>query len=335
VTHGGIVLDLVERLGAVAAGATVELPLRPGEADTVRAWCERAGNELVSATSDRAVVRRGRPSTLADALADLPVGQRPGARLWLYTNFDCNLACDYCCASSSPKAPRRAIGVDRTRRLIEEGVDAGVREVFLTGGEPFLLPDLDRLVQACVSRLPTTMLTNGMLFRGTRLAMLRRMPRDGLTLQISLDSDTPDLHDRHRGRGTWQRAFDGIGIARAEGFRVRVAATVTPAEAAAGAQAAFHAMLDAMGIPRRDQVVRPLAQRGFATDGLELTVETLLPEVTVTADGIYWHPVGADHLDQLVTRDLFPLRMAIDEITRRFVEYRRALSAGAETFPCA
>jgi pyruvate-formate lyase-activating enzyme len=328
-----VVLDLVERLSTVAVGTTVELPLRPGEADVVAAWCARSGNELVSATPDRAVVRRGRPAT--EAFSDrLPPEQQPGARLWLYTNFDCNLACDYCCARSSPKAPRRALGVDRLRRLVTEAADAGVREVFLTGGEPFLLPDLDVIVHACVDRLPTTLLTNGMLFRGTRLAMLRRMPRDGLTLQISLDSATPELHDRHRGTGSWQRAVDGIGIARVEGFRVRVAATVAPHEVDARTQAALHNRLDDMGIPREDQLVRPVAQRGFATEGLNLTVDTLLPEITVTADGVYWHPVGADHLDQLVTRDLFPLRATIDEVRRRFADYRYTVSAGAERFPC-
>ena len=329
-----VVLDLVERLGAVAAGATVDIPLAPGDADIVAAWCARTGNELLTATQGHAVVRRGRSPT-ADPVAGLPPDQRPGARLWLYTNFDCNLACDYCCARSSPKAPRRGIGVDRTGQLVAEAADAGVREVFLTGGEPFLLPDLDLVVHACVDRMPTTLLTNGMLFRGARLAMLRRMPRDGFTLQISLDSATPDLHDRHRGAGTWQRALAGIGIARAEGFRVRVAATIDPAEADATAQAAFHHKLDQLGIPRDDQVVRPVARRGFATDGLALTVETLLPEITVTADGIYWHPVAADHPDQLVTHELFPLRAAIDEVQRRFTEYRRTVTSGAETFPCA
>ncbi len=329
-----VVLDLVERIGAVSVGTIVEVPLQPGEADTVAAWCARSGNELVSATEDRAVVRRGRPATEA-FFYDVPPEQRPGARLWLYTNFDCNLACDCCCARSSPKAPRRAIGVDRICRLVAEAADAGVREVFLTGGEPFLLPDLDVVVHTCVDRLPTTLLTNGMLFRGTRLAMLRRMPRDGFTLQISLDSATADMHDRHRGAGTWQRAIDGIGIARAEGFRVRVAATVAPHEANTDAQAAFHQKLDGMGIRREDQVVRPVAQRGFATDGLALTVDTLLPEVTVTADGIYWHPVGADHDDQLVTHELFPLRTAIDEVQRRFTEYRLTAAVGAQRFPCA
>ena len=62
---------------------------------------------------------------------------------------------------------------------------------------------------------------------GRRLEMLRALPRDRVTLQISLDSPTPERHDRHRGEGTWARAWKGIERARAEGFRVRLAATVS------------------------------------------------------------------------------------------------------------
>ncbi|HZG89011.1 MAG TPA: radical SAM protein, partial [Pseudonocardia sp.] len=93
--------------------------------------------------------------------------------------------------------------------------------------------------------------------------------------------------------------------------------------------------LDALGIARDDQVIRALARRGVAETGLELTVESLIPEVTVTADGVYWHPVSADHDDQLVTRELFPLRDAIDEVRRRFVELRVRADAAAQWFPCA
>jgi len=321
-----LVLDLVERVGAAATGSTVELPIAPGQAATVAAWCARTGNELVVADDVRVVVRRGRAAAVVDSF---------GARLWLYTNFDCNLACDYCCARSSPRTPRRALGLDRIGRLVAEGVDAGVREVLLTGGEPFLLTDLDQIVAVCVARAPTTLLTNGMLFRGSRLAMLRRMPRDGLALQISLDSATPERHDRHRGAGSWRRAYDGIVTARAEGFRVRVAATVTPSDLDTGGEAALHALLDRLEIPAEDRVVRPVARRGAAEDGVTVTVETLVPEVTVTADGVYWHPVGADHPDQLVTTRLFPLAAALDEVRARFAAYRRDMATAAQRFPCS
>lgn len=330
-----VVLDLVERMSAAAAGEHVDVPISAADTDLVTAWCARTGNELVSVRDGVAVVRRGPAPSAENLLGEVPADRRPGARLWLYTNFDCNLACDYCCARSSPRALRRALGVDRVQRLVAEGADAGVEEVFLTGGEPFLLLDLDKIVTGCVDRLPTTMLTNGMLFRGTRLKMLRRMPRAGLALQISVDSATPELHDLHRGAGSWQRAMDGVQTAMAEGFRVRVAATVTAGETSTADVEAFHGLLDTLGVPREDQVVRPVAKRGFADDGVALTVESLVPEVTVTADGVYWHPVGADHEDQLVTREIFPLGEAITEVQRRFTEHRRAALASAQQFPCA
>ena len=138
-----LVLDLVERLSAVANGATVTVPVGDGDADmlaeTVAAWCARTGNELIAVWDQRATVRRGRAR---DALAELPADQRPGTRLWMYTNFDCNLACDYCCVRSSPQSARRALGIDRIRRLAAEAVDAGVTELLLTGASRSCSPIL-------------------------------------------------------------------------------------------------------------------------------------------------------------------------------------------------
>jgi len=329
-----LVLDLVERIGALPLGQTVAIPLggtgRDQDSALVAAWCARSGNELVEVRDGIATVRRGRNP---DPFADLAPDQIPGTRLWIYTNFDCNLACDYCCVRSSPQAARRALGADRVRRLAAEAVDAGVSELILTGGEPFLLADLDELVAACTAALPTTLLTNAMLLRGRRLDMLRRMDRDRLVLQISLDSSTPDLHDRHRGARSWERAVAGVRIAQAEGFRVRVAATLEPERFAE--LEPFRVFLDDLGIDRSDQVIRALAHRGAADTGLELTVESLIPEITITADGVYWHPVSADHDDQLVTRELFPLRDAIDEVRRRFAHHRTRAEAAAQWFPCA
>jgi uncharacterized Fe-S cluster-containing radical SAM superfamily protein len=328
---GAVILDLVERLGAVADGDTVTLPLHTAdEAAAARAWCERSGNTLVRADGSEIVVRRGRP---VDPMLGLPAPRRPGTRLWIYTNFDCNLACDYCCVRSSPQTPRRALGVDRVRRLAAEAAAAGVAELLLTGGEPFLLPDLGETVAACAALLPTTLLTNGMLFRGRRLDTLRSLPRGRVRLQISLDSATPDRHDAHRGQGTWARALAGIGTALAEGFTVRVAATLVGTDAAEERE--LRAFLTGLGIAEEDQILRPLARRGFAEEGLVLTTGTLVPEVTVTADGVYWHPVGADDADQLVTGELFPLAPAIARVQDMFRAEQAGTAARARAFPCA
>jgi pyruvate-formate lyase-activating enzyme len=326
-----VILDLVKRLGAVAEGDTVTVPLRsPEDLAAARDWCARSGNTLVRGDGAEVVVRRGRSQ---DPVLELAAARRPGTRLWIYTNFDCNLACDYCCVRSSPHAERRALGPDRIRRLVAEAADAGVMELLLTGGEPFLLPALGEIVAACAARLPTTLLTNGMLFRGRRLETLRAMNRNRLRLQISLDSATPDRHDAHRGHGTWARALAGIRLALAEGFTVRVAATLVSPDPEEERE--LRGFLTGLGVAAEDQILRPLAQRGMADTGLVLTVESLVPEVTVTADGVYWHPVGADDADQLVTTRLFPLAPAIAEIQQRFREQLRTADARARAFPCA
>jgi sulfatase maturation enzyme AslB (radical SAM superfamily) len=153
-----MVLDLVERLGSMPRGAVATFDIGSGDAEVVAAWCEHSGNELVNLSGESASVRRGRSE---NPLAGIAIDQLLGTRLWMYTHFDCNLACDYCCVRASPQTARRALGVDRGAQLAREAVRAGVQELILTGGEPFLLPDIDKVVESCTSQLRTTFLTNG------------------------------------------------------------------------------------------------------------------------------------------------------------------------------
>ena len=301
----------------------------PRLSEDLAIWCRFTRNTLVETTKQanrtRWVIRCGEAPAESDA--DRPVG----SRLWLYTNFDCNLRCDYCCVRSSPKAPRRALGLERIRQIAKEAAELGVKEIFVTGGEPFLLPNIDEPLSVCAAAAPTTVLTNGMLLVGRRLEMLRTLPRDRIILQISLDSPTPELHDRHRGKGTWARALRGIENARSAGFRVRLAATVsTDADADA-----FSRFLDDRDVAIEDRVIRRIALRGFASDGVALARADLVPEITITADGVYWHPVGAEDEDLLVSRDIFPLAEAFTVVRRAFdqeMDHGRRL---AKIFNCA
>src|SRR5205085_6628012 len=103
-------------------------------------WCRFTGNALVEYTVEKA---RGRWVIRCGTVPVPAEGHRPvGGRLWLYTNFDCNLRCDYCCVRSSPTAPRRELGLGRVQRIAREAAELGVQEIFVTGGEPFLLEDI-------------------------------------------------------------------------------------------------------------------------------------------------------------------------------------------------
>src|SRR5437762_11927843 len=90
-------------------------------------------------------------------------------KLWIYTNYDCNLKCSYCVAKSGPNVPRRALGLANVKRLVEDAVALGFDHVFFTGGEPFLLNDIYKMLAYTSARVKTTVLTNAILIRGRRL----------------------------------------------------------------------------------------------------------------------------------------------------------------------
>jgi uncharacterized Fe-S cluster-containing radical SAM superfamily protein len=326
----GLLPELIAVLDRSRAGDLVAVVAdQEAVGPELETWCRFTGNPLVEATIEKG---RARWVFRCGAAPDSPADNRPvGSRLWLYTNFDCNLHCDYCCVRSSPSVPRRELGLARVQRITREAAELGVKEIFVTGGEPFLLEDIGEILFCCAAAAPTTVLTNGMLFAGRRVESLRALPRDRIVLQISVDSATPERHDLHRGPGTWSRARQGIQRARAEGLRVRLAATVsTDAEAEE-----FRRFLDQEKIAAEDRVIRRIALRGAAGEGVALSRADLVPEVTITAEGVYWHPVGAEDADLLVTQDIFPLSEAFAAVRRAFDREGEHANKLARIFNCS
>ncbi|MBV8993642.1 MAG: metallophosphoesterase family protein [Pseudonocardiales bacterium] len=215
------------------------------------------------------------------------------SRLWVYTNFHCNLACSYCSVASSPQARRRSLGLRRFRELVDEAVAEGFTELYVTGGEPFLERDLVDMLLYATERLDVVCLTNAMLYQGWRRTQLERLAgRPRLVLQTSLDSAQPSFHDLNRGPGAWAKAMAGLDVALSLDLPVRVGMTETPQN---GAEIEpLRALLAAKGIRGTDFAVRPLVKRGHSASGVAIDVDNTVPELTVTAGGWHWHPAGAD-----------------------------------------
>jgi MoaA/NifB/PqqE/SkfB family radical SAM enzyme len=233
-------------------------------------------------------------------------------RLWIYTNYDCNLSCSYCVAESFVGAERNGLALPQVCRLIDEALEIGMTELFFTGGEPFILHDIFTMLCYGLERMRVTVLSNGILLKGQRLQQLKALPhRERLTVQISLDGSNAAIHDFYRGAGSWQKAIDAIGRLKAEGFHVRLGTTQTPENSQD--LAAMCQLHRALGIPDEDHIIRPLVRRGFSAKGMTLSLPSLEPEVTVNRDGVYWHPVATDP-DLLISSRLFPLREAVEQI---------------------
>ncbi len=321
----GLLLLLMRSIGKVDPGQvllvhTEEPSVPPDLVD----WARLAGHEIVDSTAEQpagpwhvSVRRGGSPlGTPVVGVSETVFTSGPatpiGERLWLYSNFHCNLACSYCCAESSPRAPARLLAVDVALEVAREFCALGGRELLVTGGEPFLHPQIQAMLTELARLLPVTVLTNAMTFRGHRLAALEALPRERVTLQVSLDSADSTLHDEHRGVGSHAKTLAGIRQARDLGFTVRIAATLYEDEA--DTAVALHGLLDTLEIDAVDRLIRPVAQQGFAERGQPVTIDTLQPEPTITNDGIWWHPVAVADPAMRVADHPLPLASALDII---------------------
>ena len=258
-------------------------------------------------------------------------------RLWVYTNFHCNLACDYCSVASSPQARPRRLGSDRFEALVDAAVDEGFTELYVTGGEPFLEPDLVDMLLVATERLDVVCLTNAMLYRGRRAEQLRRLAgRDRLTLQTSLDGADAASHDILRGRGSWQRAMEGLDLAVSLGLPVRVGMTET--EHNAGQGDALRRLLAGHGVSPDQVAVRPLIARGHSTEGMTIGEDDTVPELTVTADGWHWHPAGADVAtspDMLLGGPDLSMAEAKRRVVEQFLTFRQRDGSLPTIYQCA
>jgi cyclic pyranopterin phosphate synthase len=129
----------------------------------------------------------------------------------------CDLACVYCRPSRSDGYLEKRLDDDAWRAMVQALVQAGVRRVRITGGEPLLHPRVTELVRYVASlgvedlALTTNATLLEKLARPLRDAGLRR-------LTVSLDSLVPERFWRITRGGRLDTVLAGIEAARAVGF---------------------------------------------------------------------------------------------------------------------
>lgn len=162
----------------------------------------------------------------------------------LALSYRCNARCVMCSIWKVKPGPE--IKPEIYRRL-----PAGLRDINLSGGEPFLRPDLPEIVAAVKEACPRarlTLISNGLLPEkiGQVLPLLYRLEPD-LGLGFSLDG-LGAVHDRVRGvPGAYRRVRRSLEFARAAGFRdVRFSFTQTRSNP--GALAEVYALCRELGL---------------------------------------------------------------------------------------
>jgi AdoMet-dependent heme synthase len=160
------------------------------------------------------------------------VGFRHLTALWVQiTGTLCNLTCTHCINASGPREPWLApLPADAARRYIDEATALGVKEIYFTGGEPFLHPEILPLLAFALERAPTTVLTNGTLIHDATagaLATLAASARYSLEIRVSLDDADAGRNDAIRGPGAFRRALRAIQRLEGRGLLPILTATET------------------------------------------------------------------------------------------------------------
>lgn len=198
--------------------------------------------------------------------------------LWFNTGTLCNIECANCYIESSPKNDRLtylsssevAAYLDQAEALSERP-----RTIGFTGGEPFLNPDMPKMLELTLDRgFDALVLTNAMkpMMRPRVQSALQSQNRkygEKLSLRVSLDHWRMDLHDEERGAGSFDETLHGLRWLRDQGIVTAIAGRLRWGD--------------------KDEDMREGFSKLFATEGLHIRandhVELMIfPEMDDTID---------------------------------------------------
>ncbi len=193
--------------------------------------------------------------------------------LWINTGSLCNITCQNCYIESSPSNDRLVYSsADEAAAYLDEIATGhlGTREIGFTGGEPFLNPEMAKILEATLARgFNVLVLTNAMqpMQRPhVKRALLELKERYGaqLIVRVSLDHFTRQLHESERGEKSWHKTLNGLDWLSSNGISIAIAGRTCWNEIEADARNGYRALI---------------AAHGWSIDADDHTQLVLLPEM--------------------------------------------------------
>jgi len=140
----------------------------------------------------------------------------------------CNLKCKYCFYSNE-MVGRADLPTEEWLRFFKELKSLGVRSVTLSGGEIFVRKDVWELIDAIIdARLKFSILTNGTLIDENTIAKFAENNRRRRlsSIQISIDGSCAEVHDKSRGKGSFDKAIRALCLLKKDGYPITSRITI-------------------------------------------------------------------------------------------------------------
>lgn len=178
--------------------------------------------------------------------------------LWFHTGTVCNLACPFCLEGSKPGDDRlNKVSFDDVQPFIDEAMGLGVEQFSFTGGEPFIIKDIVKILAYALERKSCLVLSNATMPLQRRLKEVATLADSSHELNFRVSFDHPDFlkHDQGRGAGMFQLALEGIAALHQLGFGVSIARHRQADEDGAAVDAQYQQHFQHAGIPTDTRIV--------------------------------------------------------------------------------
>lgn len=185
-----------------------------------KSGAEAERNDLIDYCLDEGILTdKAVSSRRAEVIPSPSPSPTPSLRyLELQITRRCNLNCRHCYLGPSRNTD---LSYEDIKRVLEEFESMQGLRVLVTGGEPILHPEFERINELLGSfRLRSILFTNGFSVPDETLKNLKVHE-----IQISIDG-LEAAHDSLRGKGSFRRAVDTLKRAQAKGFEVSVSTMV-------------------------------------------------------------------------------------------------------------
>lgn len=241
--------------------------------------------------------------------------------VYLHVTEKCNLQCIYCYVDLRERHPEqtRKLHLADCIKLTEDINNAGYRPRYnITGGEPLLVSWIPEYIDFLKDRGHEVVLfTNAILFK--KKAMKRLAGTCDL-IRISLDGCSPEDHDYHRGKNTFNAVKRAIDCLLSLNARLMIAVTVTRRnkDRLGEIARAYGSMVNYAPLYPRgdDEAIRGLLLSGeeyydalFRTEGVEPYARVAKALENTRNNRIYKCATGSRSISVSETGDVYPCQL--------------------------
>ena len=200
------------------------------------------------------------------------MGLKAPVNLTWEVSLACNLRCSHCLSASGEPA-HGELSREEALDLVEQLHRDQVFQINFGGGEPFMRPDFEEILDACHQKgIMTCISTNGTLLDEARVARLAKSRL--VAIQVSMDGARRETCDAIRGNGVFDKAIEAIKLLAATRISTSINTVLTTHNA--DEIPAMYDLAQSLGVSLRVSRFRPSGRGADNWDELRPTPAQLL-----------------------------------------------------------